>query len=86
MFANDTLWLCVSCCPQRLGLLKDAESMGQVTAFSLIAPAPDSGTGVTFAGAAVDAQGRWKVETAEHIHDSRVNVPRMSAVVLRSGR
>jgi hypothetical protein len=60
--------------------------MGQVTAFSLIAPAPDSKTGVMFAGAAVDAQGRWKVETAEHIHDSRVNVPRMSAVVLRSGR
>ncbi len=58
--------------------------MGDVSALRLLAPAPDSKTGVTFAGAAVDGEGRWKPKNEERIRDGIVTVPHMSAVVLRS--
>ncbi len=56
---------------------------GAVTALRMTAPSPDNKTNVTFGGAAVTADGRWKAKTQEHIRDGTVTVPRMSAIVLR---
>jgi hypothetical protein len=58
--------------------------MGSVLALRLLAPSPESKTGVTFGGTSVDPDGRWMVMSQEHIHDGVAPVPRMSAVVLRS--
>jgi hypothetical protein len=58
--------------------------MGSVLALRLLAPSPESKTGVTFGGTSVDPDGRWMAKSQEHIHDGVVPVPRMSAVVLRS--
>jgi hypothetical protein len=58
--------------------------MRAVFALRLLAPSPDSTTGVTFGGSAVDPEARWAAKTEEHIEDGAVTVPRMSAVVLRS--
>jgi hypothetical protein len=58
--------------------------LGNVVALRLLAPSPDSTFGVTFGGAAVTPEGRWKAKSEEPIHDGRLTVPRMSAVVLRS--
>jgi len=58
--------------------------LGTVSALRMLAPSPESKTGVTFAGASVDSSGEWKAREVEHIHNGRVTVPRMSAVVLRS--
>lgn len=55
-----------------------------VSALRLLAPSADSKSGVTFGGAAVDAQGRWKAKTAERIRSRSAMVPRMSAAVLRA--
>ena len=57
--------------------------MGNVSALRLTAPSPDSKAEVTFGGASVDAEGRWKPKTSEHIRNGRVTVPKMSAAVLR---
>jgi len=58
--------------------------LGNVVALRLLAPSPESTSGVTFAGAAVTPEGKWKAKSEEQIHDGRLTVPRMSAVVLRS--
>ena len=58
--------------------------LNRLSAMRMLSPAPDSKTGVTFAGVSVDASGAWKAREVEHIHDGRVTVPHMSAVVLRS--
>jgi hypothetical protein len=55
---------------------------GAVTALRLTAPSPDNKTDVTFGGAAVSADGRWKAKTQERIRNGIVTVPKMSAVVL----
>lgn len=57
---------------------------GDLAALRLLAPSADSKDGVTFAGAEVDAQGRWKAKAAERIRGKSVRVPRMSAAVLRA--
>ena len=49
----------------------------------LTAPAPDSKTGVTFGGAAVDSAGQWKPKIVEKLQRGVFLVPRMSAAVLR---
>ncbi len=54
-----------------------------VAALRLVAPAPDSKTGVTFGGASVSPEGRWQPAKEEQIHDAMLNVTRMSAVLLR---
>jgi hypothetical protein len=46
-------------------------------------PSPDNKTDVTFGGAAVAPDGRWKAKTEERIRDGSVTLPKMSAVVLR---
>lgn len=56
----------------------------RLVAMRLLAPGPDSKTGVTFGGASVDAGGKWAPAHADRILSSDVPVPRMSAVVLRS--
>lgn len=56
--------------------------MGNAMALRLVSPSPDSKTGVTLGGAAVDEEGRWMAKSKEHIHGGSVTVPRMSAVVL----
>jgi hypothetical protein len=56
---------------------------GAVTALRMTAPSPDSKTDVTFGGAAVAPDGRWKAKPQEHIRDGTVTLPKMSAVVLR---
>ena len=52
----------------------------------LVAESPDSKTGITFGGSAVDGDGRWKATARESIRDRVVTVPRMSAVVVCSRR
>ena len=56
---------------------------GAVTALRMTAPSPDNKTDVTFGGAAVAPDGRWKAKTRERIRDGSVTLPKMSAVVLR---
>ncbi len=50
----------------------------------LIAPSPGSKSGVTFGGAAVDADGRWKSQSRETVRHGQIAVPAMSAAVLRA--
>lgn len=54
------------------------------SALRLLAPAPESRSDVTFGGAAVDADGRWRAHKIERVHSANIYVPRMSAVVVRS--
>ncbi len=69
----------------RDGRLSIAElGMASAHAMRLLAPSPNSKTGVTFGGASVDPEGHWMPKNEERIHDGVVAVPRMSAVVLRS--
>jgi hypothetical protein len=49
----------------------------------LTGPSFDSTTGVTFAGAAVNAEGRWTAAATESLHGETIIVPTMSAVVVR---
>ncbi len=56
---------------------------GAVTALRMTAPSPDNKTDVTFGGAAVAPDGRWKAKTRERIRDGSVTLPKMSAAVLR---
>jgi hypothetical protein len=46
--------------------------------------APDSKSGITFGGTAVDASGRWQASKTERVCAANINVPRMSAVVIRA--
>ena len=48
----------------------------------LLAPAPDSKTGVTFGGTSVDARGHWNAVTRERITNGNVSVPPMTAAVI----
>jgi Glycosyl hydrolase family 79 C-terminal beta domain len=50
----------------------------------LAAPAAESTAGVTFGGASVDGTERWKAAHTEHLRRATVNVPKMSAVVVRA--
>ena len=56
----------------------------RLTAMRLLAPSGNSTTGVTFAGASVEASGKWSPAHIERVIDSDVALPRMSAVVLRN--
>lgn len=58
--------------------------MAGASILRLSAPAPESTSGVTFGGAAVDDAGRWKAKSQERLHAETVAVPRMSAAVLRA--
>jgi hypothetical protein len=58
--------------------------MGNLSALWMSAPSPDSKTDVTFGGASVDQDGRWKARSQERISNGAIIVPKMSAVVLRS--
>jgi hypothetical protein len=50
----------------------------------LEAPAAESTAGVTLGRAAVDEAGRWQAKSHEWVRSRSVDVPRMSAIVLRS--
>ena len=54
-------------------------------ALRLSAPSAESTSGITFGGAAVDAEGHWKAARRETLRDGLLTVPRMSAAVVRSG-
>jgi hypothetical protein len=56
--------------------------MGAVSALRLTAPTAESKDGITFGGDSVNANGHWKANALEHIHNGKVTVPKMSAVVL----
>jgi hypothetical protein len=58
--------------------------IGNLPAYRLLAPSPDSRCGVTFGGAEVGEDGHWRPGKAEHVRNGRVRVSPMSAVVLRS--
>jgi hypothetical protein len=58
--------------------------MRDVSILRLLAPAAESTTAVTLAGAAVDESGRWKPKSKEKLRDGVVTVPRMSAAILRA--
>jgi hypothetical protein len=60
--------------------------MRNATVLRLTAPAPDSTTGVTFGGSAVDAKGHWVAAKAEHVRDGVITIPAMSAAVARAIR
>jgi hypothetical protein len=60
-----------------------AMKLGQARVSRLTGPAFDSTTGITFAGAAADAEGRWTAAAAESVHGESIVVPAMSAVVVR---
>lgn len=49
----------------------------------LTAPAPESKAEVSFGGAVVDSDGRWRAKSKEKLHDVSILVPAMNAVVLR---
>ena len=68
---------------QDANLLIAELGMGTVSAQRLLSLAADSKTQVTFAGAAVDADGRWKAKNHETVRNGCLTIPRMSAVVLR---
>jgi hypothetical protein len=59
--------------------------MDNLSALRLLSPAPDSKSGVTFGGSPVDAEGRWSAKSNERIRNGNIAIPRMSAIVLRSG-
>lgn len=56
----------------------------RLTAMRLLAPSASSTTGVTFAGASVEASGRLSPMHVEQVSGSDVTLPRLSAVVLRN--
>jgi hypothetical protein len=51
--------------------------------YRLTGPSFDSTSGVTFAGAAVNAGGEWKASAGEPLRGTMVAVPAMSALVVR---
>lgn len=57
--------------------------MNRASVLRLTAPAPDSKSGVSFGGAAVDSAGHWKSESREMLQQAGIVVPRMSAAVVR---
>jgi hypothetical protein len=57
--------------------------MTPAQAFRLAGPSALSQSGVTFAGATVDDDGRWEPQQPETVRESEITVPAMSAVVLR---
>jgi hypothetical protein len=56
--------------------------MGELIAYRLVSPAADSKSRVTFGGSSVKTDGGWRPEDPEPIRDSRVTIPRLTAVVL----
>jgi len=57
--------------------------MAHPSAMRLTGASGSSGTEVTFAGARVDEGGRWSAKTRERANGADLEIPRMSAVVLR---
>jgi hypothetical protein len=49
----------------------------------LIAPAPESNSDVTLAGAQVNADGQWRAKSRERLHNAAIEIPHMSAAVVR---
>jgi hypothetical protein len=58
--------------------------MDRATVLRLLAPAPESKTDVAFGGAQVNTAGRWGTRSKERLRDAVVEVPRMSAAVIRA--
>ena len=54
-----------------------------LSAMRLLAPAVSSKTGLTFAGGGVDANGKWSPIHSEQVPGFEIQVPGMSAVVIR---
>lgn len=50
----------------------------------LLAPAAENKANITFGGAQVNAQGQWRAKSREHLHGAVLDVPHMSAVVIRA--
>jgi len=57
--------------------------MDRAEILRLQAPAAESRTDVTFGGAPVDASGRWRAKSKERFHGATVEIPRMSAALIR---
>ena len=60
-----------------------ALNLGQATAYRLTGPSPDSQSGITLAGAAVDAAGTWSPASPEAVH-TEMNLSPASALILRA--
>jgi hypothetical protein len=60
--------------------------MNRTSLLRLSAPSADSKTGVTFGGAQVEENGRWKATHSERFHDGNFMVPPMSAAVVIAAR
>ncbi len=58
--------------------------MSNMNVLRLLSPLPDDTRRVTFGGASVDEDGRWRPSVVERIHQGRVLVLRMSAIVIHS--
>ncbi|MGB6744333.1 MAG: glycosyl hydrolase family 79 C-terminal domain-containing protein, partial [Terracidiphilus sp.] len=58
--------------------------MDRAVVLRLLAPIPESKTDVTFGGAQVNAAGQWSGKSKERLHGAVVEIPRMSAAVIRS--
>lgn len=56
--------------------------IGKGSAMRLTGESAESKTGITFAGAAVDTNGRWTAKSKEAVKGPTLLVPKMSAVVL----
>ena len=49
----------------------------------LLAPAPESKSDATLAGAQVNADGQWRAKSRERLHNAAIEIPHMSAAVVR---
>ncbi len=58
--------------------------MDRAHVLRLLAPSPESKSGVTLGGSAVDASGKWKARHAERLHGATIEIPRVSAVLVRA--
>ena len=57
--------------------------MDHADVLRLIAPAPESKSDVTLAGAQVNADGQWRAKSRERLHNAAIEIPHMSAAVVR---
>jgi len=58
--------------------------MNHAAVLRLLAPTPESKTGVTFAGTQVNADGQWRATSKERLHDAVIDIRHMSAAVIRA--
>ena len=57
--------------------------MDHADVLRLLAPAPESKSDVTLAGAQVNADGQWRAKSRERLHNAAIEIPHMSAAVVR---